>query len=288
MTGRGAVAALGALLLTAACAGAPPPTARPEVTAARADGWTPLALPAGPFTLFALARDDGDPGAPPRVYIEGDGIAWVSRTRPSRNPTPDDPVGLRLALADPDPGRRLYLARPCQFLEAGEANACAAPHWTSHRFSDAVVEAYADLLHRWAQANRARSMTLIGYSGGGVLATLIAARLPAVGAVVTVAAPVDHALWTRHHGVRPLTGSRDPLADAAALRKVPQVHLAGRDDRVVPPDLNRRYLGRVAGDGRAVAVTVDGADHRCCWAARWPALWASVKDQLSTLPPRDQ
>jgi len=39
------------------------------------------------FTLRAWQRIS-DPNQPVRVYIEGDGFAWVSRSRPSDDPTP--------------------------------------------------------------------------------------------------------------------------------------------------------------------------------------------------------
>lgn len=45
-----------------------------------------------------------------RVYIEGDRHAWLSRTRLCADPTPHNPVALKLALADPAPGPLLYLA----------------------------------------------------------------------------------------------------------------------------------------------------------------------------------
>lgn len=37
------------------------------------------------------------------VYIEGDGHAWNQRGRPSLDPTPKNPVGLKLAASDSHP-----------------------------------------------------------------------------------------------------------------------------------------------------------------------------------------
>ncbi len=53
------------------------------------------------------------------VYIEGDGRAYVNRRTPSNDPTPGNPMALRLALADPSL-RVLYLGRPCQYTRGGE------------------------------------------------------------------------------------------------------------------------------------------------------------------------
>ena len=74
-----------------------------------------------------------------RVYIEGDGHAWQSRTRPSADPTPHNPVGLRLALADPSPAPLLYLARPCQYARGEVLRHCATRYWTSARLSEEVI-----------------------------------------------------------------------------------------------------------------------------------------------------
>ena len=52
------------------------------------------------------------------VYIEGDGYAWATTTDPSDDPTPINPLALRLAAVDDAPNV-LYLARPCQFRPAG-------------------------------------------------------------------------------------------------------------------------------------------------------------------------
>ena len=51
-----------------------------------------------------------------------------------------------------------------------------------------------------------REVTFVGYSGGGVLAVLIAERLDNVAGVITVGANLDTDAWTEHHGYLPLTG----------------------------------------------------------------------------------
>ena len=39
-------------------------------------------------------------GKPLTIYIEGDGQAWLTRTQPSLNPTPRNPLALKLAVLD--------------------------------------------------------------------------------------------------------------------------------------------------------------------------------------------
>ncbi len=55
-------------------------------------------------------------------------------------------------------------------------------------------------------------LTLVSYSGGGAVATLVAARRNDVHNLVTVAGVLDHELWTRNHHLSPSTGSLN-LAD---------------------------------------------------------------------------
>lgn len=111
-----------------------------------------------------------------RVYIEGDGHAWQSRTRPSADPTPHNPVGLRLALADPSPAPLLYLARPCQYARGEVLRHCATRYWTSARLSEEVISSLDAAVSAAKAHSGARHVALVGFSGGGGAAALLAAR----------------------------------------------------------------------------------------------------------------
>jgi len=52
------------------------------------------------FTLTAYTKIT-QKNAPLNIYIEGDGFAFISRSRISPDPTPTNPISLRLAAADP-------------------------------------------------------------------------------------------------------------------------------------------------------------------------------------------
>ena len=54
---------------------------------------------------------------------------------------------------------------------------------------------------------------------------LLAARRSDVDKVVTVAANLDLAYWTRRDRLAPLVGSLDPAGVAGAMGTIPQVHL---------------------------------------------------------------
>ena len=70
-------------------------------------------------------------------------------------------------------------------------------------------------------ASGALGIALAGYSGGGAMAALIAARRPDTVCLVTVAAPLDTGAWTQAIGVSPLRTSLNPLDHAARLASLP-------------------------------------------------------------------
>ena len=57
------------------------------------------------------------------IYIEGDGLAWLTKHSISTDPTPINSVGLKLALQHPT-DNTAYLARPCQYKGGIEARSC--------------------------------------------------------------------------------------------------------------------------------------------------------------------
>ena len=224
-----------------------------------------------PFVLAGFQRGTAAPGRVLNVYIEGDGAAWTGRRRIAADPTPRDPLALRLAAADPA-DRVLYLARPCQYTAAGTARDCDPKYWSSHRAAEAVVAAMSAAIDLAKATSGASELNLVGYSGGGAVAALIAARRDDVARLVTVAATLDYPTWTAHHGVSPMPHSLNPADAAGTLGRIPQTHFVGADDDIVPEKVVRAYLARLPDRAKARLVTVPGFDHDCCWAEHWPAL----------------
>lgn len=230
-------------------------------------GLVPRSFQAGGITLLGFERS-GPQQAILSVYIEGDGRAWTNPWQPSTDPTPSDPIGLRLAAADPA-RPLLYLARPCQFvMSAG----CDSRLWTSARLSPEVVDIYQRLIDDALRRTDSTKVGLIGYSGGGALAALIAERRHDVAWLVTVAADLDLAKWVGLQRVEPLSELLDPADDAAAIQGLPQVHLVGSNDRIVPPEVVLSFVRRLPANQRARTMVVPGFDHSCCWADAWPRL----------------
>ena len=237
-------------------------------TAARG-GWQEMRFDAGRFIITGYGTAVRGPKL--KIYLEGDGRAFVHRAVPSRDPTPDRPLALELAVIDPFPSI-LYLGRPCQFTTAATRKDCRTADWTANRYSEAVITAMGRAIDQAKERYRAEKIQLTGYSGGGVIAVLLAARRQDVEAVMTIASPLDHLAWTRHHGVSPLTGSLNPADTAAKTARIPQIHLAGERDSVVPSWIIDRYRQRLPANAPVQVVTVSGPDHHTGWLQIWPAL----------------
>jgi len=214
-------------------------------------------------TLGWLRRGPSGASAPLLAVIEGDGAAWDAGA-PPRDPTPRSGAGARLAARLASRGSVLYLARPGQYLAAHEAARCASRHWTDGRFADAPVAALTALIDR-ARAPE-QKVALIGFSGGGVLAAEIALRRTDVLALITLAAPLDLAAWTRLHRISPLASASPPGSLPSLLRRAPfpQRHLYGARDRIVPPALAAALARQLpAGTVQVLA----GLAHDDDWAA---------------------
>ena len=226
-------------------------------------------LEAGSFRSLLFMRSAAAPGdAPLAVFIEGDGVPWRGGREPSLDPTTGDPIALKLLAQTPPPAA--YVTRPCYQEMTGPR--CTPERWTMQRYSEEIVSSMTEAVRTAAERANARKVVLVGYSGGGVLAVLIAERLDDVAGVVTVGANLDTDAWTQHHGYLPLTGSLNPAASTAGHRW-PEIHLYGARDSVVPPATTAAYFARFP---HAQQKVIDDNDHVCCWVEQWPALWAQV------------
>ncbi|WP_421902049.1 dienelactone hydrolase family protein [Maridesulfovibrio sp.] len=199
-----------------------------------------------------------------RVYIEGDGKAWLSRRRPSSDPTPKNPVAFYLAAEDSSPAV-LYLARPCQYVENENRRNCVVPFWTSARFSEYVVNDLNKALDEAKSASGTERLELVGYSGGGALAVLLAARRDDVDLIVTVAGNLDHSFWTDFHKVSPLRHSLNPADVAGKVEHIRQIHIVSADDEVIPEAVCESYLSRMTDRSRAKVIRVEDIEHSGDW-----------------------
>ncbi len=274
-----ALASAALCLLAAACATQPRGVAVGGSRQAVEDWAQPRGFRAEPleaagFRLFALRRQFS-PAAVLTIYIEGDGAPWPNVFQPPADPTPRHPVALALADRDPSPAVA-YLARPCQYLENEERrHGCDAAYWSGRRYSEEVLAAMDEAVSRLKRRAGAASVRLLGHSGGGVVAVLLAQRRNDVSGLVTIAAPLALSEWTTAHQLSPLTGSLDPLGLRPGAAWAPAFHFAGAEDAIVPPAIVARFVQAHGGRMEIIA----GFDHDCCWARDWADLLRRVRNE---------
>ncbi|MDA8017471.1 MAG: S9 family peptidase [Thermoanaerobaculia bacterium] len=237
---------------------------------ATTEGLEALWLRGGEFHLRAYAQGVPETGtAVLHVYLEGDGRPWVAGgTRVARDPHGEHHLAFDLMRLDPSPS--LYLKRPCYQERGGVRSAVCVPLlWTHQRYSETVVAAMESALRTFLAEHPADRLALHGYSGGGVLAMLLAPRFSETWRVVTVAANLDVAAWADLHGYTPLAGSLDPALQTPLPERIGQLHLVGELDRNVPPALVR---SATESQHSAEVRVVEGFDHTCCWRDLWPQI----------------
>ena len=232
---------------------------------------------AGIFTLatyqrFASAQKrDSQPGPENiRIYIEGDGRAWETKSRLSDDPTPSNPVALELATVDQSDAVA-YIARPGQFPDPDSA-VCDPTYWSSRRFAPEVVEAFDKAIDILKKKSGAVYVELVGYSGGAALAVLVAARRSDVTSLRTIVGNLDPKALCAYHNVSQLDGSLDPIDAAQKVSRIPQHHFVGSMDKTVPSSIAESFVKKEGDINFRNITVVDGATHKNGWRERWKEL----------------
>ncbi|MDR2352916.1 MAG: hypothetical protein LBF22_07080 [Deltaproteobacteria bacterium] len=229
-------------------------------------GYIPVDLVSPPFHLAGLLKS-GPSGGTLVIYLEGDGRAII-KGKPSSDPTPRKAQALDLALLDPAPSV-LYLARIGQFMPA-YATASYRDYWSDRRLAPEVVKAASDAIDQAKAMTGAESIHLLGYSGGGGLAVLLAESREDVLTLVTIAGLLDTEWWVSSRGYRPLTGSLNPADLTKNIQGMPQVHFFGLDDKIIPPEMSLVFSNKVVFSNlRRIGVD---SDHYNAWTSNWKAL----------------
>ncbi|WP_297807851.1 alpha/beta hydrolase [uncultured Methylophaga sp.] len=211
--------------------------------------WNRLILTGGPHIVMGFAPPELRRTDVLNIFIEGDGMP-----------------GVALQMAKDIGGNSVYLGRPCQYLKASRTNTCGKDVWTSHRYSGRVVHSMNRAISAMKLRYQAKKVRLIGFSGGGTVASIAAAIRDDIEQLVTVAGNLDHKSWTDFNQIDPLSGSLNPIDFSQALEKVPQIHLIGERDEVVPGSVLTSYLSNLKKLDNVQSYIVAGADHTCCWS----------------------
>jgi len=197
------------------------------------------------------------------VYLDGDGTPWEKHRWITDDPTARNPIILKLMVQDLSPA--ILLGRPC-YYGLNRDQLCHYRYWTSHRYSSEIVSSMVKALTKWMEKHDFKKIILIGYSGGGTLAMLMAPKMSHVDTVVTIAANLEIDAWTQLHEYSSLFGSLNP-SDFAIPNKIKLIHFIGGQDRVVPASIIKKIAKN---NNHSIFIEYPQFNHFCCWVKQWP------------------
>jgi hypothetical protein len=230
--------------------------------------FTPHVIKAGKFLLHTYQKVQ-NPNLPYAIYIEGDGFAFRNKWDISEDPTPTHPMVLGLATLD-HRSNVIYIARPCQYEAINMDSYCNNSYWTTKRMSDEVVNsinvAIKNLTHN-------QPVDLIGYSGGGGVAVLVAERNKQVRTLITVAGLLDHIAFNQYHTterykIKPMIGSLNPIDVATKISHIPQMHYTGGEDKIIPAFIADKFV-QASNSSCVHQVIIPKASHDSGWEKAW-------------------
>lgn len=268
------------LLLSAACQSlpslqnpfkAPEPDLAGRITLAERTalekGFTKRIVETDSFALVTFGTLKA-PDKPVHIYIEGDGYTHYGDA-PATNPTPVNPVALRLAAGDPY-DNVIYIARPCQFI--ADDPKCAPQYWTSHSTAPEVINAVHQTLNHIKAQYGMSTFHLIGYGGGGAVSAILAANRNDILSLRTVAGNLDHLVYASAHEKALTPFSLNAADFAPGLEDIPQVHFTGADDVEIPVTLFESFKSHMYNTDCVRHEVIQNTGHEQGWAKRWPAL----------------
>lgn len=181
-----------------------------------------------------------DKNAPFIFYIEGDGFAFINRYTISDDPTPMNQMLFRLASMD-ERANIVYMARPCQYTPNELNPKCGKSiYWTDKRMGQEVISAIKKAVDK---IRAGQKYSMIGYSGGGGVAVLIASiDAKDILWIMTIAGNLNLEKFARYHKAFPMTLSLDPIEYVGKINNIPQLHIAGEKDDIVPPMISQSYI----------------------------------------------
>lgn len=226
------------------------------------------------FTLFSLQNKKIEcKNKDLKIYIEGDGLSWISRKTISKDPTPINSTILKLMYED-DSDCKLYLARPCQFVNT---DSCNSSYWTNKRFSLEVIKSFDESLDFLKKEYKNSNFILIGHSGGGAVATLVASNRDDIGMIITVAGNLDIQKWTSIYNLSELKGSLNPADFTKQIQNIKQYHLIGNNDKIIPKDIFLSYFSRFEKKEKVHFLYFD-EEHNCCWEKHYKKFLNEIED----------
>jgi hypothetical protein len=233
--------------------------------------FTKKIIPTEQFNIVSYQKvsPDSDYAA---IYIEGDGLAWLNRYRVSPNPTPANPVALKLAVLD-NSRSVIYLGRPCHYVVIENEKACDPSYWTNKRASPEVISAINTAINKIKDQSNIKNIRLVGYSGGATIAAVLAANREDIIDLRTIAGNLDINTFSEIHNISALTGSLNPVDFADKLVKIPQINFISKNDDIITHEIINSYLEKLKKYDNNLKcikiITLNGPTHSNGWENVW-------------------
>ena len=218
-----------------------------------------------PFQHSTFVRERNTTVESVYVFISGDGRPWITPSKIAADPTPKRDVALELFYQVDS--NAIFLGRPCYYHV--QDNYCAPSLWTNARYSRAVVDSMIVAARKVLSPFEQKKVVLVGYSGGGTLAALMANALE-VDLLVTISANLDVQRWVDYHNFPSMSESLNP---ADIKIEVPQMHFTGGKDINTPVWINRAFYAR----NHVSPEVVQGNSHSCCWSKVMDKIESHIK-----------
>ncbi|MDG1436818.1 MAG: alpha/beta hydrolase [Rickettsiaceae bacterium] len=253
-------------LFFAACVLSSCKTARMPTESIDEYGFSKVLVKGGDFWITTYQKIT-NPNKTYVFYIEGDGLAYINKYRISPNTTPKHQMLLRLVVQDERPNI-VYVARPCQYTPMELNPSCNNAYWTSKRMSEDSVYSLNEAINK---INNKQKFSLIGFSGGGSMAVLIAARNQQVKDILTVSGNLDHRAFNLFHNVSPMNESLNPIEYVDKVKHIPQLHLSGGKDKIVPPSIAAKFV-----DAASSNCVKQKIYHKSSHSEGWKDSWYNI------------
>jgi hypothetical protein len=232
--------------------------------------YRPLVVKTSTFPLQIFYKDYHSKHAV--IYFEGDGLVINKYGEVAINPTPTDPMAIRLASVDSRNLTKVVITRPYHYTKDHIPD---PKYWTTARYSTEVIQATIEAIQFCQQKFHFETVEFVAYSGGASVALLVAAKFKNLQRIITFAGNLDHSQWTHYHQTQPLSLSLNPLENREKLREIPQIHFLGTEDANTTIDLGLQYKQKL-GSEKICIIPIKGFEHD----SNWPDIW---KEQIVKL-----
>jgi len=198
-----------------------------------------------------------------KIYIEGDGLAWINRRTISSDPSPINPIALKFASKDTNPNI-FYISRPCQYNLELNKN-CDKKYWTNERFSIEVVDSFNEIIDSLKKEFNFKDIEIIGFSGGAAIATLVASKRDDIKKITTIVGNLNHKLLHQIHNLTQTPESLNPINIAEKISHISQVHYIGGKDEIITIDIVNSFIKASKNSKNIKTILIKEASHTQAW-----------------------